>query len=130
METETPFKVNDSTGVYTSWRPVSADEIIQQAKVILEERFKPSISFKAPGDASEFLIAKLAELASEVFCILFLDNRHQLIKFEEMFFETINGTSVYPREVVKRALGYNASALILAHNRCFNQNLLFLMVVS
>ena len=70
METETPFKVNDSTGVYTSWRPVSADEIIQQTKLILEERFKSGRSFKAPGDASEFLIAKLAALESEANLII------------------------------------------------------------
>jgi DNA repair protein RadC len=51
-----------------------------------------------------------------VFCCLYLDNRHRVILFEEMFRGTIDGTSVYPREVVKMALQVNAAAVILAHN--------------
>jgi DNA repair protein RadC len=52
----------------------------------------------------------------EVFGCLFLDNRHRLIALEEMFLGTIDGASVHPREVVKRALKLNAAAVILAHN--------------
>ena len=52
----------------------------------------------------------------EVFAVMFLNNRHQLIKYEEMFRGTIDGASVYPREVAKRALQLNAAALIVAHN--------------
>jgi DNA repair protein RadC len=51
-----------------------------------------------------------------VFCCLFLDNRHRVIEFEELFRGTIDGASVHPREVVRRALHHNAAALILAHN--------------
>jgi len=51
-----------------------------------------------------------------VFACLFLDNRHRVIKYEELFFGTINGASVHPREIVKRALHHNAAALIAAHN--------------
>jgi DNA repair protein RadC len=51
-----------------------------------------------------------------MFCCLFLDNRHHVLSFEEMFRGTIDGTSVYPREVVKTALSINAAAVILAHN--------------
>jgi len=52
----------------------------------------------------------------EVFAVLFLDNRHRVLAFEELFRGTIDGASVHPREVVRRALHYNAAALILAHN--------------
>jgi len=58
----------------------------------------------------------MAGLPHEVFSVLFLDAQHQLLAFEEMFRGTLAQTSVHPREVVKRALGLNASAVILAHN--------------
>jgi len=52
----------------------------------------------------------------EVFCCLYLDNRHRLIAFEELFRGTIDGAAVYPREVVRQAMLHNAAALIVAHN--------------
>ena len=51
-----------------------------------------------------------------MFCCLYLDNRHRLIAFDELFRGTIDGASVHPREVVKQALARNAAAVILAHN--------------
>jgi DNA repair protein RadC len=60
--------------------------------------------------------ACLRDQAHEVFCGLFLDNRHRVIAFEELFTGTLNGTAVYPREVVKHALRHNAAAVIFAHN--------------
>ena len=62
------------------------------------------------------LQSKLSAYPHEVFACLFLDNRHRIILFEELFRGTIDGASVYPREVVKRALHHNAAALIFAHN--------------
>ena len=59
---------------------------------------------------------KLANYEHEVFVVLYLDNRHRFIALEELFRGTIDGASVYPREVVKQALVHNASALIFAHN--------------
>jgi DNA repair protein RadC len=58
----------------------------------------------------------MRHLEHERFCCLFLDNRHRVLRFEELFRGTIDGTSVYPREVVKEALRVNAAAVILAHN--------------
>ncbi|WP_419606150.1 JAB domain-containing protein, partial [Thiolapillus sp.] len=55
-------------------------------------------------------------LAAEVFACLFLDNRHRIIAFEELFQGTIDGASVYPREVVRRCLHHNAAAVIFSHN--------------
>ncbi len=69
-----------------------------------------------PADVQRFLRARLRDRPHEVFCCLYLDNRHRVIAFEELFRGTIDGASVHPREVVKQALGHNAAAVILAHN--------------
>ena len=69
-----------------------------------------------PADTATFLQARMRHLDHELFCCLFLDNRHRVLGFSELFRGTIDGTSVYPREVVKEALGINAAAVILAHN--------------
>ena len=63
-----------------------------------------------------YLTARLRHQPHEVFAVLFLDTRHRVIAYEELFHGTIDGTSVHPRQVVKRALHHNAAALILAHN--------------
>jgi DNA repair protein RadC len=68
------------------------------------------------ADTRRFLTAQLRDRPYEVFCCLYLDNRHRLIAFEELFRGTIDGASVHPREVVREALAHNAAALILAHN--------------
>ena len=70
----------------------------------------------SPDDTSRFLMAKLRHYPFEVFSCLFLDNRHRVIEFEELFRGTIDGTSVHPREVVRRTLNHNAAAVIFAHN--------------
>ncbi len=71
---------------------------------------------RSPADTEAFLKARLCHLGHELFCCLFLDNRHRVLRFDEMFRGTIDGTSVYPREVIKEALAVNAAAVILAHN--------------
>ena len=82
----------------------------------LEAPSDPRSSLQAPLDAARFFKARLTDLPHEVFCCLFLDTRHRLIRYEELFRGTIDGATVYPREVVKRALQHNASAVILGHN--------------
>ena len=69
-----------------------------------------------PTDTEDYLKARLRDLPHEVFCCLYLDNRHRVLRFAELFRGTIDGTSVYPREVVKEALAENAAAVIVAHN--------------
>ena len=71
---------------------------------------------RSPADTETFLLARLRDRPHELFCCLYLDNRHRVLRFEELFRGTIDGTSVYPREVVKQALAANAAAVILAHN--------------
>ena len=69
-----------------------------------------------PRVTREYLRMRLRDLPHEVFGCLYLDNRHRVIAFEELFRGTIDGASVHPREVVKRALARNAAAVILVHN--------------
>lgn len=73
-------------------------------------------ALQAPGDAARFFQAQLADLPHEVFGCLYLDTRHRLIRYEALFRGTIDGATVHPREVVKRALHYNAAAIIVGHN--------------
>lgn len=82
----------------------------------LEAPLPPRCALAAPADAARYLKARLLDLPHEVFCCLYLDARHRLIRYEELFRGTIDGATVYPREVVKRALQHNASAIILGHN--------------
>lgn len=70
----------------------------------------------SPKATRDYLSARLRDLEHEVFCCLYLDKRHRLIHFEELFRGTIDGASVHPREVVKQALQRNAAAVIVAHN--------------
>ena len=116
MRNETLFNLNDETGTYTMSRPVSANEILHQAKLILEDKFKPGVKIQSPMDSEDLLRGKLAHREREVFCVLYLTTRHTLIKYEELFQGSIDGAAIYPREIVKRALQLNTAAVIIAHN--------------
>ena len=80
------------------------------------ERLRQGSLLASPRAARDFLVARLRDRDHEVFCCLFLDTRHRLICFEELFRGTVDGASVHPREVVKQALARNAASVILAHN--------------
>jgi len=80
------------------------------------ESLPSGATIRSPADTEAFLKARMRDLGHELFCCLFLDNRHRVLRFDELFRGTIDGTSVYPREVVKEALAINAAAVILAHN--------------
>ena len=69
-----------------------------------------------PAACADYLRARIGAYPYEVFACLFLDNRHRMLAFEELFRGTIDGASVHPREVVRRCLAHNAAAVILAHN--------------
>ena len=89
---------------------------VELATRYLEERIRRSDALTSPSHTSQYLCARLRSRPHEVFACLFLDNRHRVISFEEMFRGTIDGASVHPREVAKRALEVNAAAVIAAHN--------------
>ena len=110
------FTLNEQTGRYLSKRSVSADEILDQAQAIIAKRFARGTTISDPSTAKQYLILQLARYEYEVFCCLFLDNRHRVIAFEELFRGTLTGCTVHARELVKTALLHNAAAVILAHN--------------
>lgn len=89
---------------------------LELARRSLGERLTLGTSLRNPRDSGEFLRAKLRHLPYEVFACLYLDNRHRVLAFEELFRGTVDGASVHPREVVRACLRHNASAVILAHN--------------
>jgi DNA repair protein RadC len=95
------------------------DSIIESALKILESRISYSSAsppLTSPQASKDYVKLQLATFEHEVFACLFLDNRHHVITFEELFRGTIDGASVYPREVVKACLRHNSAAVILAHN--------------
>ena len=98
-----------------SERPATGEEIIAAARDYMSRRVRRGTQLASPKSTREFLSLKLGALEREVFAVIFLDKRHRLISYQEMFQGTIDGASVHPREVVKEALKQNAAAVILAH---------------
>ena len=82
----------------------------------MEARLRRGGRLESPGDTRRYAEARLRGFRAEVFAAVFLDARHRVIAFEPLFRGTVDGASVHPREVVRRALVHNAAAVILAHN--------------
>ena len=112
------FVVSDKDGVYTTQDNfITENEIIRSAKALLKKRLtNDNDFFTSPDTVKDFLMLEYSAKEHECFVVLFLNNQHQLIKAVEMFSGTIDGASVYPREVLKTALQLNAAAVILSHN--------------
>lgn len=89
---------------------------LEMSSRYLRERLERETSLNSPEQTRNYLQSRLRSYPYEVFACLFLDNRHRVIEYEELFRGTIDGASVHPREVVRRALHHNAAAAILAHN--------------
>ena len=89
---------------------------VEIARRQLSETLRAGPSLASPRATRDFLSSQLRDLEHEVFCCLYLDKRHRLIQFQELFRGTIDGASVHPREIVKLALQRNAAAVIIAHN--------------
>lgn len=89
---------------------------LEIARRHLSESLHKGESLDSSHTVKNFLRSKLRHRRSEVFAALFLDSQHRLIRYEELFFGTIDGASVYPREVVIAALRHNSAAIIFAHN--------------
>ena len=93
------------------------DACIARALEILASRMRVAgVKMSSPHNVRDYLRLQLAELAHEVFGVLWLDNQNRLIEYDEMFRGTLSQTSVYPREIVKQALARNAASAILVHN--------------
>jgi DNA repair protein RadC len=99
------------------FREATSADILQCARTLIGQRFRTGAPvFNRPGELRDFLRLRLGSLGHEVFAVLFLDHRHRLIDYVELFRGTLNGASVHPREVVKESLARNAAAVILVHN--------------
>jgi DNA repair protein RadC len=90
--------------------------VLEMSRRALQEEIQRGDALSSPRAVRDYLKLLLAGRSQEVFMVMFLDTQHRIIASEEMFHGTLSQTSVYPREVVKRALAHNAAALILAHN--------------
>jgi DNA repair protein RadC len=98
---------------------LSQDEqahLIRLALEALSLRYHPGALIDQPDKMRDYLRLRLSGLEHEIFAVAFLDNRHRIIRFEEVFRGTIDGCSVHPRVIVQMALKLNAAAVILAHN--------------
>lgn len=111
----------NASGLYVRSRtrrytPADPEAVLAAARRIVDARSQRGCSFSDPKAVEEFLQAKLGGAEREVFAALLLDTRHRLISYQELFFGSIDGAEVHPREVVKQALRHNAAGVIVAHN--------------
>ena len=90
--------------------------IVEAARRIARQSLDRGSAFSDPSLASRYFQDMLAGLEREVFAAVFLDTRHRLIEYAELFLGSVDGAEVHPREVVRHALRCNAAALIVAHN--------------
>lgn len=90
--------------------------VLEMARRHLAERLRRDSALESPQAVRDYLKALLRHEPHEVFGCLFLDAKHRVLAFEALFQGSIDSASVYPRQVVKRALAHNAAALILTHN--------------
>ena len=90
--------------------------VLEMSKRHLQEELMRADVFNSAEQVRIYLSSQLRHVPREVFAVLFLDSQHRLIRYQELFMGTIEAAAVYPREVVKAALQYNAAAVILAHN--------------
>lgn len=110
---ESPLYVRSRRSRY---RPATGDQIVEAARQVIDQRVQRGASFKDPSVSRAYFHDKLAGLEREVFAVAFLDTRHRLIEFVELFHGTLDGAEVHPRELVKQALISSAAAVIVAHN--------------
>ena len=105
--------IKDPCGVY---QPAPKETILSEARKLSGYQFRRGAAILSPTAAKEAIGLKFTGLEHEVFGCLFLDSRHQVLAWREMFRGSINRNSVHPREVVKEALTLNAASVIIAHN--------------
>jgi DNA repair protein RadC len=96
--------------------PATTEQILAAARQALAHRVRRGASLSSPQKVREYLTMRLGHLDYEVFGVLLADSRHKVIEYVELFRGTIDGASVYPREVVKLALEKGAAACVLLHN--------------
>ena len=95
---------------------VQMKAVVEMSRRHLDEKMKRGDVLKNISDVENYLKLKLRHYPYEVFSCVFLDNKHRVIEFEELFRGTIDSASVHPREVVRRVIHHNAAAVIFSHN--------------
>ncbi len=95
---------------------VQLQAALELGRRYLEQTLVREEAFTSPAKVGRYLQARMRGYEREVFAALFLDSQHRLIQYKELFYGTLDGAAVYPREVVKESLRCNAGALIFAHN--------------
>ena len=95
---------------------VQMQAVVEMSRRFLQEKMKRGDAMSNVSDVKNYLKSRLQNYPFEVFACLFLDNKHSVIEYEELFRGTIDAASVHPREVVRRVLHHNAAAIVLAHN--------------
>jgi len=110
------FKSSQQCGKYTVNGLITEEDILNMAMKIASKRLSKRRALINPGEVRKHLSVKLALVEHEEFSVIFLNNKHRVLSYETLFKGTIDGASVYPREVVKMTLKYNAAAVILVHN--------------
>ena len=113
LSLDSSLLVRDSQGRYML---ATADQILEAARQVIDQKIPRGALFTSPELVKDYLRTKLAGFEHEVFAALFLDTKHRLIEYIELFRGTIDSASVYPREVVKAALRVNAAAAVFSHN--------------
>ncbi len=111
----TEHELSQVHGIGTS-KYVQLQAIFEMSRRALAEQLQSRDVLNSPQAVRDYLVLKLGSLTKEVFLVLFLNTQNHLVATEEMFAGTLTQTSVYPREVIKRALHHNAAAVIFAHN--------------
>ena len=111
----TEHELSQVHGIGTS-KYVQLQAIFEMSRRALSEQLQQADVLASPQAVRDYLVLKLGSLTKEVFLVLFLDTQNRLVASEEMFSGSLKETSVYPREVVKRALHHNAASVIFAHN--------------
>lgn len=110
------LSAGEVAGTYHITAPITEADLLSIAKAFARRRLAKGRKITQPALTFEYLQILLQDYEHEVFSAVFLDSQHRVISFEELFRGTIDSASVYPREVVKRALAHNAAAVILVHN--------------
>ena len=110
------LKAGEASGTYFMESPVTEADILQMAQQLAMSRLSKGRALTEPKQVFNHLQTLLQYHEYEVFALLLLDSKHRVIGFRELFRGTLDGASVYPREVVKIALEHNAAAVIMVHN--------------
>ncbi len=95
---------------------VQLQAALEMSRRYLEQQLKRTDALESPQATRSYLRARLRDCRNEQFGCIFLDNRHRVIEYEDLFYGSISSASVHPRVVVQRALHHNAAAVIVAHN--------------